>query len=134
MQGCGGGSNCDLSSFPLDPTGRWAGVMVRVESDCGDDSRGEEFSFEHSVSQECIGDDSVIKLENEDLRDFVETDSSSFFGDGSFSVGHESTNIVIDISYDNYDGSIADVTQKIRLYDGGRIRCSERYRGQARKN
>lgn len=133
LQGCGSGTSCGPSLLAPDPTGRWGGVMVRQESDCGDLSLGSQFSFEHAVSAECDSDDdSTIYLVNENNREFVET-SSSPIGGGSFTVQYESSGSTIDISYDNYDGSLADVTQKIRLYVDGKLRCSERYRGQARK-
>ncbi len=107
--------------------------MNREESDCGDLSRGAEVSFDHDVSLRCDTDgDSAIYLFNEDGREFQETSSTSI-GGGSFTVHYEVQDVTIDISYDNYDGSLANVTQKIRHYKSGRLRCSERYRGQARK-
>lgn len=107
--------------------------MVREESDCGDASEGEQFSFKHDVSTECDSNsDSDITLVDEQNRSYQETTSSSL-GGGSFAVQHESSGTTIDISYENYDGSLADVTLKIRRYENGQIRCSERYKGQARK-
>jgi hypothetical protein len=107
--------------------------MIREESDCGNLTRGEQFSFDHDVSSRCdVDDDSTIYLINEDGREFQETSSSSI-GGGSFAVQYEGRDITIDISYDNYDGSLADVTEKIRQYENGRLVCSERYKGQARK-
>jgi hypothetical protein len=134
--GCGGGSNCSVFTdiTKPNPTGRWSGVMVRVESDCGDASRGDQFTFEHSVSAECDNDDDPrFSLWNEDDQEFRQISGSTFLGDASFTVQHEGPDTTIDISYDNYDGSLADVTQKIRLYVDGKIRCSELYKGQGRK-
>jgi hypothetical protein len=131
--GCGGSSDCGPTVILPDPTGRWAGTMTREESDCGDLTRGAQFSFEHYVSSRCdANDDSSIYLVDEDSREFQETTSTSI-GGGSFTVQYEGQHLTIDISYDNYDGSLADVTQKIRQYQNGRLHCSERYRGQARK-
>jgi hypothetical protein len=131
--GCGGGTDCVPSLLLPDPTGSWTGTMIREESDCGNLTRGEQFSFDHDVSSRCdVDDDSTIYLINEDGREFQETSSSSI-GGGSFAVQYEGRDITIDISYDNYDGSLADVTQKIRQYENGRLLCSERYKGQGRK-
>jgi hypothetical protein len=133
--GCGGSGDCNSLSGVLnaDPSGRWTGVMSRQESDCGILSRGAQFSFDHYVSSECNNSDLQVSLRDEDNREFRQTSGSSFLGDGSFAVQYEGSDITIDISYDNYDGSLADVTQKIRLYVDGKLRCSERYKGQARK-
>lgn len=130
ITGCGGGSDCSV--FP-DPSGLWTGVLERTESDCGQLSRGARFEFEHYVSTECDSDDdSVVYLINEDNRQFRQTEFDTLWG-GSFSVRNSSSDLTVDISYENYDGSLADVSQKIRIYRDDKLLCSERYKGQARK-
>ena len=132
FQACGG-SDCTLPVTSIDPSGQWKGTLVRLESDCGSNTRGIQFSFDHFVSLQCVGsNDSQVYLLNEDTIEFKET-SYSLLGGGSFSVDSQRENETIDISYDNFDGSLADVTQKIRRYRNGKILCSEKYQGQARR-
>jgi hypothetical protein len=131
-QACGG-SDCTLPVTSVDPSGQWKGTLVRRESDCGSNTRGIQFSFDHFLSLQCVGnDDSQVYLLNEDNIEFKET-SYSLIGGGSFSVESLRDNETIDISYDNFDGSLADVTEKIRRYSNGKILCSEKYEGQARR-
>lgn len=131
-QGCGSG-DCTLPLTSIDPSGQWKGTLVRTESDCGSESHGAQFSFDHFVSLQCVGsNDSQVYLLNEDSIEFKETSFSSL-GGGSFSVQSQRDNQTIDISYDNFDGSLADVTEKIRRYSNGKIVCSEKYVGQARR-
>lgn len=132
LQGCGS-SDCTLPLTSLDPSGQWKGTLVRTESDCGSESHGAQFSFDHFVSLQCVrSNDSQVYLLNEDNIEFKET-SFSTLGGGSFSVQSQRNNQTIDISYDNFDGSLADVTEKIRRYSNGKIVCSEKYQGQARR-
>jgi len=131
--GCGDSLTCDQSFLLNDPSGRWSGVLARVESDCAGASRGTQFAFEHNVSVECVDStDSELLLLNEEGLQFSET-SSSILGGGFFVVENEQASAIIEISYDNFDGDFADVTEKVRLYSSGRIVCSERYTGQARR-
>ena len=131
-QGCGN-SDCTLPLTSIDPSGQWKGTLVRTESDCASESHGAQFSFDHFVSLQCVGsNDSQVYLLNEDSIEFKETSFSSL-GGGSFSVQSQRDNQTIDISYDNFDGSLADVTERIRRYSKGKIVCSEKYEGQARR-
>ena len=131
-QGCGS-SDCTLPLTSIDPSGQWKGTLVRTESDCGSESHGAQFSFDHFVSLQCVGsNDSQVYLLNEDSIEFKETSFSSL-GGGSFSVQSQRDNQTLDISYDDFDGSLADVTERIRRYSNGKIVCSEKYEGQARR-
>lgn len=122
-------------SFLLfDPSGQWTGTLLQQESDCSSQvSRGAQFAFSHDVSFGCdLQDESVLYLFNEDSLNFTET-SFSALGGGSFTVQSQGDNLTIDISYGNADGSLADVTERIRVYSNGKILCSEKYTGQARR-
>lgn len=131
--GCGGSSDCDPLLNVQDPSGQWKGVLQRKESDCGAASRGATFSFDHQVSLDCNSNgDARVTLFNEDNLEFSET-SFSTLGGGSFSVQNREIAVTIDISYDNFDGSLADVTETIRVYANGKIVCSEKYAGSARR-
>jgi hypothetical protein len=131
--GCGDNQDCVpvITVTSVDPSGRWAGTLVKKESDCASSSRGESFNFRHDVSLICDRDnESSVVLVNEDQLSFESTQLNLLAG-GPFSVKSEQENQTIDISYDNYDGNLADVTQKIRNYSNGKIVCSELYTGQA---
>ncbi len=133
IAGCGNSGSCAVGSTLNDPSGLWTGQMVRVESDCGADSRGAQFEFEHDVSLQCDSEgDTTVVVYNEDSQEFSQT-SYSAFGGGSFTVERATESETINISYDNFEGELSDVTQKIRLYSGGRIVCSELYEGTARR-
>ncbi len=131
--GCGNPIDCDYDYTFNDPSGRWSGTLVRVESDCGSASKGAQFNFEHDISLECSSaTDTDIYLYNEENLEFKET-SSSIFGGGSFTVQNERSGVTTDITYDGFDGRLADVTQKIRVYSDGKIVCSELFKGEARR-
>ncbi len=131
--GCGGSSDCTPLLNAQDPSGQWQGVLQRQESDCGTTSRGMDFAFEHQVALDCgANGDSSVTLFNEDGLHFTET-SFDDLGGGSFSVQNRNNGVTIDISYDNFDGSLADVTERIRIYSNGKIVCSEKYTGRARR-
>ncbi len=130
LSGCG--DEYDCSMFP-DPTGLWTGVLERTESDCGALSRGTKITFQHEVSTECDANNSAfINLVNEDNRRFQETSVDTISG-SSFSVRSTTPDSTLDISYDNFDSSLADVSEKVRVYNQGKLVCSERYKGQARR-
>jgi hypothetical protein len=133
LVGCGDKTDCvpviTVTSF--DPSGRWTGEMVKQESDCGENSRGARFAFTHDVSLVCDQNgEASVELSNEDNLDLTST-SLNFLGGGSFTVSGSNSDSAVDISYDNYDGSSADVTEKIRNYSNGKIVCSELYKGRA---
>jgi hypothetical protein len=133
--GCGDNQDCVpvITVTSVDPSGRWTGTLVQKESDCAAGSKGERFNFTHDVSLICdVRDEASVELVNEDQRTFQSTRLALLAG-GSFSVRSEEEDQTIDISYDNYDGSLADVTQKIRNYSNGKLVCSERYSGQGRR-
>jgi hypothetical protein len=131
--GCGGDSDCDPLLNAQDPAGRWKGVLTRQESDCATRSKGASFAFDHEVWLDCSSDGgSRVSLLNGENLYFSET-SFNDFGGGSFSVQSRKNGVTIDISYDNFDGSLADVTQKIRVYANDKIVCSEKYTGRARR-
>ena len=134
LAGCGSSGDCSNDYTFNDPSGQWSGVLARVESDCGSNSKGPQFPFTHYVSVQCdAGTESTIYLYNEQNLEFRQTSSVSGIGGGSFTAQYEGDTTTIDISYDNYDGNLADVTEKIRVYANGRILCSEKYAGQARR-
>lgn len=133
LSGCGDSGSCSSDFLLNDPSGRWVGVLARIESDCGTDTYGSQLNVDHDVSTQCnTRDESAIVLYNEDNLEFTETSYSSL-GGGSFAVQNESVNITTDIEYDNFEGELADVTQKVRRYSNGRIVCSEKYVGEARR-
>lgn len=130
LSGCGDDYDCSMSP---DPSGFWTGVLERTESDCGALSRGTTITFQHHVSTECgSSNESVIYLVNEDNRRFVETAADTILG-SSFSVRSTTPDSTLEISYDNFDGSLTDVSEKVRVYSKGKIVCSERYKGQAQR-
>ena len=133
MASCLGCGDCDIEILSPDPSGVWIGTLRRVESDCGDESSGESFDFTHTVSLGCDNDgDTVVELSDQSERTYSHTSYSSF-GGGSFSSRWSNSDATIDITYDNFDGSLADVTQKIRVYKDGKIQCSEKYAGRGRR-
>ena len=134
LTSCGDSSSCQPIVSAFDPSGQWTGTLVQQESDCSSQvSRGAQFAFSHDVSFGCNSqDESELYLLNEDGLNFSET-SFSALGGGSFAVQSQGDNLTIGISYDNADGSLADVTEKIRVYSNGKILCSEKYTGQARR-
>lgn len=132
LAACGDDDSCVIRSLINDPSGRWSGRLERVESDCSQ-SRGTSLSVTHDVSLNCIlSDRSEVVLSNEEGLEFNERSFSSL-GGGSFEVSSESSRLRVNIRYDNFDGSLADVEQKIRNYRNGEIVCSELYRGQLRR-
>lgn len=132
LGGCGDDDSCVVRSLINDPSGRWSGQLERVETDCSE-SRGTSLSASHDVSFNCIlSDKSEVELTNEEGLRFSERSFSSL-GGGSFEVISESSQLRVNIRYDNFDGDLADVEQKIRVYRNGEIVCSELYRGQLRR-
>ncbi len=134
LTACGDSSSCQPIVSLFDPSGQWTGTLVQQESDCSSQvSRGAQFTFSHDVSFGCDSqDEPKLYLFNEDGLNFSQT-SFSALGGGSFAVQSQGDNLTIDITYDNADGSLADVTERIRVYSNGRILCSEKYTGQARR-
>ena len=133
--GCGDNQDCSpvITVTSVDPSGRWTGTLERRESDCTSGSKGASLNFRHDVSLVCDrNNESSVVLVNEDQLSF-ESIELNFIAGGSFSVRSEQEGLTIDILYDNYDGNLADVTQKIRNYANGKIVCSELYTGQARR-
>ena len=133
--GCGDNQDCVpvITITSVDPSGRWTGTLVKKESDCAALSKGDSFNFRHDVSLICDrNDESSVVLVTEDQLSFESTQLNLLAG-GSFTVKSEQENQTIDISYENYDGNLADVTHKIRNYSNGKIVCSELYTGQARR-
>ena len=132
LAACGDDDSCVIRSLINDPSGRWSGSLARVESDCAE-SRGPSLSATHDVSFNCIlSDKSEVELTNEEGLPFNERSFSSL-GGGSFEVISENSQLRENIRYDNFDGDLADVEQKIRVYRNGEIVCSELYRGQLRR-
>ncbi len=131
LAGCGGGSTCDTPLLGLDPSGQWRGTFTRQESDCGSSSLGATFQFDHQVSLACDGNgDSNVYVVNEDNIFFSQT-SYSDFGGGSFTAQSKETDLTIDITYDDFGGNTAKVSEKIRRYAGGKIICSESFTTKA---
>lgn len=131
--GCGGSDSCDLLVVP-DPSGIWRGTLAQASSDCpGNVSAGGAINVEHDVSIACAGnDDSEVSLVDDQGRTYSQL-SFSTFGRGSFVVEHQKsggTGATITVTYNNFDGSLADAEVKIRNYESGQITCSERYMGQ----
>jgi hypothetical protein len=132
VSACGGDDECILRDIFNSPSGRWSGTLERVESDCAE-SRGASLMVTHNVSLTCaLTDDPEVRLLNEDDLEFNEV-SFSAFGGGSFEVINERSRQRVNIRYENFEGDIADVEQKIRNYRDGEIVCSEIYRGQVRR-
>ena len=129
---CGGDDECVLRNIFNNPSGQWTGILERVESDCPE-SRGTTLTVVPDVSLTCaLTDDPEVRLFNEDDLDFDEV-SFNMFGGGSFEVSNERSRQRINIRYENFEGDLADVEQKIRNYRDGEIVCSELYRGQVRR-
>jgi hypothetical protein len=104
-----------------------------VESDCIE-SRGTLLTVSHDVSLVCVGtDDPEVRLVNEEDLEFDEVSFNAFVG-GSFEVVNERARQRVNIRYENFEGDLADVEQRIRIYRDDRIVCSELYRGQVRKS
>lgn len=132
MSSCGDDTECGVGTLFNDPSGRWTGRLERVESDCPE-GRGTAITVEHDVDLFCgVSREADVRLHNEDGLQFTSI-SVSTFGRGSFEVINERSRQRITISYENFDGDLADVEQKIRNYRDGEIVCSELYRGQARR-
>ena len=132
LSSCGGAGECFLRNLLIDPSGRWVGRLDRTESDCPE-SRATLLTVEHEVSLDCVlTNQTEVRLTNEDNLDFEEV-SFNATGGGSFEVANESSRQRINITYKNFDGELADVEEKIRLYRDGKIVCSEVYKGQLKK-
>lgn len=138
--GCGSGSDCAFNFLP-DPAGAWSGTLTQIESDClPADSLGKSVAADHEVIAFCQYDadgesDSHVELVDENGRMYHEI-SLNAFGGGSFSVetSKQSDGAVRTLSYENFDGELADVTLKVRNYRDDKITCSERFVGQLRKS
>jgi hypothetical protein len=132
VSSCGGDDECVVRNIFNSPSGKWSGILERVESDCSD-SRGASLRVSHDVTLTCaLTDDPEVRLVNEDGLEFDEV-SFSTFGGSSFEVVNDRSRQRINIRYENYEGDLADVEQKIRNYRDGEIVCSELYRGQLKR-
>jgi hypothetical protein len=132
LSACGGDTSCVVRDLFIDPSGKWAGRLERVRSDCIQ-TRGPAISVEHSVHLGCLlTDQPSVTLRNEDGLEFEE-ESFSALGGGSFEVINESDEQRIEIRYEKFGGTIADVEQRIRIYRNGAIICSELYQGQVER-
>lgn len=129
---CGGDDECVVREIFNSPSGRWSGILERVESDCPE-SLGASLRVSHDVTLTCaLTDDPEVRLINEGNLEFDEVSFSTFDG-SSFEVINERSRQRTNIRYENYEGDLADVEQKIRNYRDGEILCSELYRGQVRR-